>query len=285
MLLREAQPEDIPVLYALWQEAFGDETETIDLYFDTCFCTENTLVAVCDDRVRAVIYLLPNALQNGEKTFPAAYIYAAATEKAYRGRGLMGALLDFAAKTAEKRGMDFLYLVPASKSLFPYYGARGFKTAFSKKIYTFSSAVLQSCCADRAELLSDYAETRFSVRERALQGVPHIIWQPQTLLFAKRLEEAFGVQSVYTENGFAVWETQGETADVLELCAVNDAMPQVLGALLKNCGASQLTLSVPPHLSFENAAYQTADTAMLMPLSESAKTASIQNAYIGITLG
>ena len=75
MQLRVAQQKDIPKLYALWEEAFGDTKETVDLFFDTCFQMQNTLVAVCDGQVRSVVYLLRNVLQNGGKSFTASYIY------------------------------------------------------------------------------------------------------------------------------------------------------------------------------------------------------------------
>ncbi len=148
MQLRKARKGDVPALYTLWEAAFGDTKETVDLFFETCFQMQNTLVAVCDGQVRSVIYLLRNTLQNGADSFTASYIYAAATETA--------------------RGTDFLYLVPASAHLFQYYAHCGFQTAFKKQTCAFSRAELQTF-AKNAECT-----------------VPYIAWSQEVLQFSAK---------------------------------------------------------------------------------------------------
>lgn len=263
MQLRKAQQEDIPALYTLWEEAFGDTKETIDLFFDTCFQMQNTLVAVCDGQVRSVIYLLRNVLQNGGEAFSASYIYAAATEKTYRGKGLMHALLTFVAETETARGTDFLYLVPASAHLFRYYGKCGYHIAFGKQICTFSRVELQSF----AEIVKS--------------NVPYIAWNRAVLQFSKKLAQQFGDHCICNGNGLAVWTQTGDCLEVTELYAADGRLSELLQALLRACKAMQFTLPLPctaPTEKCEN-------TAMLKALSERAKAQNIQNAYIGLTLG
>lgn len=263
MQLRKAQQEDIPALYALWEEAFGDTKETIDLFFNVCFQMENTLVAVCDGRVRSVVYLLRNALQNGRERFFASYIYAAATEKSYRGRGLMRALLAYAAETETARGTDFLYLVPASAHLFQYYAHCGFHTAFTKLTCVFSRAELQ-IFAEKAECT-----------------VPYIAWNQDVLQFSEKLAQQFGEQSLSCKDGFVLWEQTGEKAEISALYAADGRISPLLCALLKICTAQRFTLPLPC-----TAATETCErTAMLQALSPRAKAQNIQNAYIGLTLG
>lgn len=263
MQLRKAQQEDVPALYTLWEEAFGDTKETIDLFFDTCFQMQNTLVAVCDGQVRSVVYLLRNALQNGGEAFTASYIYAAATEKTYRGKGLMHALLTFATETETARGTDFLYLVPANAHLFRYYGKCGYHIAFGKQIRTFSRAELQS-----------FAETVKST-------VPYIAWNRAVLQFSKKLAQQFGDPCICSGNGLAVWTQTGDCLEVTELYAADGRLSELIQELLRACKAIQFTLPLPctaPTEKCEN-------TAMLKALSERAKAQNIQNAYIGLTLG
>ncbi len=283
MLLRCSKTTDRPALYALWQEAFGDTAETIDLFFDTCFCAENTLIAEMDGQPAAVLYLLENALQTDAGIFSAAYIYAAATAKQYRKNGLMSALLQYASTVAEKRGWDFLYLVPADGDLFHYYGNRGFETAFYKQKMPFSRAELENSAAGVADKLPDTLETRFSVRARALQRIPHIIWQVPVLDFSKRLEHAFGVQSVFCENGFAVWEQTEDSAEVTELCCTKEAFPQIVRLLLNASNAANFLLYSPVGVFADTG--ETVPVGMLRPVSDRAKRQTIQNAYLGITLG
>lgn len=263
MQLRKAQQEDIPALYTLWEEAFGDTKETIDLFFDTCFQMQNTLVAVCDGQVRSVVYLLRNALQNGGEAFSASYIYAAATEKTYRGKGLMHALLTFVAETETARGTDFLYLVPANAHLFRYYEKCGYHIAFGKQIRTFSRAELQS-----------FAEIVKST-------VPYIAWNRAVLQFSKKLAQQFGDRCICSAGGLAVWTQTGDCLEVTELYAADGRLPELLQELLRACKAMQFTLPLPctaPTEKCEN-------TAMLKALSERAKALNIQNAYVGLTLG
>lgn len=263
MLLRTAKTEDISALYAIWQEAFGDTAETVDLFFDTCFQKKNTLVAVCDGQVRSVVYLLRNVLQYGEKSFTASYIYAAATEKVYRGKGLMRALLTYAAETESARGTDFLYLVPANTHLFQYYEKCGFRTAFGKQICTFSRAGLQA-----------FAEISECT-------VPYIAWKREVLQYAERLAQQFGEYSLSGANGFAVWAQTGECAEVSELYAADSRLSELLHELLQACKAIQFTLSLPCTAATEKCE----STAMLKALSQRAKAQNIKHAYIGLTLG
>lgn len=263
MQLRKAQQEDIPALYALWQAAFGDEKETVDLFFDTCFQPQNTLVAVCDGRVRSVVYLLRNTLQNGKEQFTASYIYAAATEEDYRGRGLMRTLLEYTAETERARGTDFLYLVPASAHLFRYYEKCGFRTAFSKRICTFLRADLRV-----------FAES-------ASCTVPYIVWNGASLRFAAGLAQQFGECSLCDANGFAVWEQAGECAEVSALYAAGGRLSELLYTLLKACTAQRFTLPLPCTKKAEPCE----NTAMLKALSERAKKQNIQSAFVGLTLG
>lgn len=263
MQLRKAKPEDIPKLYSLWQAAFGDTKETVDLFFDTCFQMQNTLVAVCDGQVRSVVYLLRNALQSGGESFTASYVYAAATEKSYRGKGLMRTLLDYVAETETARGTDFLYLVPANAHLFRYYEKCGYHIAFGKRICTFSRAELQS-----------YAKNLKST-------VPYITWNRAVLQFAEKSAQQFGEYSVCGANGLAVWEQAGDCAEVSELYAADGRLSELLQELLQTCKAMQFTLPLPCTAATE----QCENTAMLKALSERAQAQNIKNAYVGLTLG
>lgn len=283
MLLRRSEKTDIPALYALWQETFGDTTETIDLFFDICFRAENTLVAEMDGKPVAVLYLLENALQTENGSFSAAYIYAAATAKKYRQNGLMSALLQYAHHVAEERDWDFLYLVPADENLFRYYGSRGFQTAFYKQTYRLSRSALQTLAAENIDVLPDTPEIRFSVRASALQAVPHVVWQEPVLDFSKRLEYAFGVQSAFCENGFVVWEQIGDSAEVTEFCCAEDGLSKTARLLLNASDAADFVLCTPVGLFPD--ANESVPVGMLKPVSDHAKRRMIQNAYLGITLG
>lgn len=285
MLLRTAKTEDKPVLYALWAQAFGDSQDTIDAFFRLCYAPENTLVAETDGQARAALYLLENQLQAGETAYRAAYIYAAATEKGYRKNGLMSALLQYAAETAAQRQIDFLFLTPAEDGLFRYYGKRGFQTAFAKQVVRVSRADLQKTVGEFFCTEIGTCDER-TARRTALQGIPHIVWSDAVLQFDSVLRKAYGVQTLCLPQSFAVVETEDDTAQATEFCFANGHFSALAYALLQNTEAEHFTLYVPccaalpPQFSAE-----TVHTAMLSPISARAKAATVQNAYLGITLG
>lgn len=283
MRIRCATEKDIPALYVLWQDAFGDTKETVDLFFSTCCKAENTLIAEVNGCARAVLYLLENTLQTENGSFRAAYIYAAATDKQYRGLGLMSALLEYAQTLSQSRGWDYLYLVPANDDLFQYYGARGFHTAFYKEIVPLSRKKLERMANKTVTPFKDTPTVRRTSREQALFGVPHIQWTAQVLQFAKALEQAFSVQSAFCENGFAVWEKEESIADVTEFCSTEAWLGSTVRLLLQAETAKQFVLHTPVGLL--KTASEKKAVGMLCPVSDRAKRTTIQNAYLGITLG
>ncbi|MDO4154644.1 MAG: GNAT family N-acetyltransferase [Clostridia bacterium] len=285
MLLRTAKLEDKPALYALWAQAFGDSKDTIDAFFCLCYAPENTLVAETDGQVRAVLYLLENQLQTGENIYRAAYIYAAATEQSYRKNGLMSALLQYAAETAAQRQIDFLFLTPAEDGLFRYYGKRGFQPAFAKQVVRVSRDDLQNAAGAPMHTGNSACDEQ-TARQTALQGIPHIVWSDAVLQFDRVLRKTYGVQSVCLPQGFSVFETDADTAETTEFCFANGHFSALAYAFLQHTEAEQFTLclpcfaALPPQFSAE-----TVNTAMLRPISARAKAATVQNAYLGITLG
>jgi len=130
MRYRAADPSMEPQLRALWNRVFGDPEAYLDLFFRRCFDPAETMVACEGDQVRAMLYLLPLTLRAGAQAFSARYVYAVATDPDFRSRGLSTALLEETHRALAARGIAASVLVPAEPSLFAYYGARGYATAF-----------------------------------------------------------------------------------------------------------------------------------------------------------
>ena len=131
---KTAEETDHKALKALWHEAFGEDYDSIDLFFETLFAPENTLIAEDEGTLLSALYLLEGEMTLEEgKSVPVDYVFAAATAFPYRRRGIMRALLDFAAKTSEKRGKAALCLLPGEKSLEAYYRTCGFCAYFTAR--------------------------------------------------------------------------------------------------------------------------------------------------------
>lgn len=111
----------------LWSEAFGDTDEFISSFFSLGFDSERCMYTELDGAPRAALYWF-DCTYNGGKI---AYLYAIATAKAYRGRGLCQALMQRTHGSLRSQGYDGAILVPADKNLFGFYEKSGYKICSS----------------------------------------------------------------------------------------------------------------------------------------------------------
>jgi len=122
MIIKIPETQDLGALKSLWQEAFGDTEAFIEGFFRTAFAPERCRMAAADMPV-AVLYWFDCQWQ-GRKI---AYIYAVATRKDYRGRGICGSLMEAAHKELTHMGYAGALLVPAEKHLFDFYGKMDYR--------------------------------------------------------------------------------------------------------------------------------------------------------------
>lgn len=133
-----AQAGEIPALKALWRQAFHDDDACIDAFFKTVYHQDTALVIREDGQVQAMAFWLPMTVCYQKRGWPAAYLYAVATDQAARGRGLCSRLLEDAAAFLAPRGCRALLLVPGEPSLRDFYGARGYSDFSSVEQLEFS---------------------------------------------------------------------------------------------------------------------------------------------------
>lgn len=122
-----SQPEDIPALKALWQQAFGDDDACIDAFFRSLYRPDQVLTVHEDGRLVSMACWLQETVCQGGRGWPAAYLYAVATDRAARGRGYCGRLLAFAEEFLAPYGIRALLLVPGEPSLRRFYGRLGYR--------------------------------------------------------------------------------------------------------------------------------------------------------------
>lgn len=175
MEIRLSSPKYKEKMYSLWQSCFGDDGETIDMFFKNSFSYENAVI--CTDKAEVVsqLFLLPEKLSLGEKEYFAYYIYAAATAESYRKQGIMGSLLEFASALAADRKADYLFLVPATEKLFDYYEKFGFYKALYAEKTVFKLAGGEPLDIKSTEP-SDIKKAALK-REKLLKGVNRVVWR------------------------------------------------------------------------------------------------------------
>ncbi len=115
-------PRCIPELKALWQQAFGDTPEFIDGFFLTGFSPERCRCLYKEDALAAALYWF-DCLWNGKRL---AYVYAVATDIAFRGQGLCRRLMEDTHRHLQKAGYSGALLVPGEPALFRMYEKLGY---------------------------------------------------------------------------------------------------------------------------------------------------------------
>ena len=128
----------IPALRVLWREAFGDSEAFLDRFFEVAFSPDRCRAVFDCDTPAAALYWFNGAYEGGR----VAYLYAIATAKAYRGRGICTALMENTHRHLATLGYTGTVLVPGAPSLFAFYEKMG---------YSVCGTVHEFCCSAEKE--------------------------------------------------------------------------------------------------------------------------------------
>lgn len=114
----------IQELRTLWQACFGDEDAFLDAFYAHGFAPDRCRCVTEDGKIVAALYWFDCSV-NAQ---PIAYLYAIATAKAERGRGLCRALMENTHNHLKYLGYAGAILVPAEEKLFGMYEKMGYTT-------------------------------------------------------------------------------------------------------------------------------------------------------------
>lgn len=233
--------EYIPALRQLWQEAFGDTDAFLDAFFGAAYSPERCLCIVEGERALSAAYWLDAQIMSGN----AAYIYALATAKDQRGKGLAHAVMEAIQEELKAQGYVAAILVPGDPGLSRLYGSMGYR--FFGGIHSVS-AVAQSPGTALRKISGD----EYAVRRRGY--LPHgaVIQEQENMRFLESYAQLYVGEdfllAAYVEN---------DTVSGLELLGNTEKAPQILQTL----GAKQGSFRTPGEEHF----------AMWLPLKECQK--------------
>lgn len=122
-----AKKEDSNAIKELFNECFPEDLAFNEWFFENAFDYKNTIVYKAENKIVAMLQALPYRLFDLGNV---SYIYGACTKKEYRNRGLMNELINFSFEEDKKNNKLASILIPASESLFDFYGRFGYEKSF-----------------------------------------------------------------------------------------------------------------------------------------------------------
>lgn len=131
--------EIINQMKSLWKSTFGDPQEYIDNVFDNYFDINYVEYEERGGKIISAMLGVPYNFESNNHKLSALYLCGLATDISFRGQGLMKNLIEKICKRASDNGFDFVFLIPANKSLIKYYEDRGFTQGIYHSINRFTS--------------------------------------------------------------------------------------------------------------------------------------------------
>lgn len=212
-MFRVAQQADRKAVTLLFSQVFGDSVEFAETVFDTFAGANNVFIAQQGDTVISALFSVPVSLLERQGV----YFYGLCTHPDHRGKNTMTDLMDYAKTVLVQRGKTFAVLIPASESLFDYYKARGFETAFALR---YIRRPIRNNLWAQAEFDTITAKTLAQLRQT---------YAPRSVQFESAgyiavLTDLYsgGITTVYSDEGYGLYFKKGDTLEFIELFAEGD---------------------------------------------------------------
>ena len=243
--------QQIPALRHLWQEAFGDTDDFLDIFFHRAFSYDRCRCVAIDGEVVSALYWFDCTWQDKKL----AYIYAVATAQNRKGKGLCRALMESTHRQLQKDGYDGAILCPQNESLFAMYGKFGYRTC--SYVQNFSCAAGGKPIELKEATPAEYAAVR-----RRLLPENSVLQEGITLEFFSTYARLYTGCNLT----LAAYPDEGELV-VCELLGDPESAPRILTTLGFKQGSFRTPGSQTPF-------------AMYLPLTENAT----MPAYFGLNL-
>lgn len=204
-------------LCRLWQEAFGDGDTFLDAFWSTAFSSDRCRCITVDGEVAAALYWFDCRCAGK----PMAYLYAVATRKKHRGKGLCRTLMEDTHALLKDLGYAGCILVPGGPELFSMYGKMGYAC--------FGGMDTISCTAGQPVNLREITAEEYAWLRKA--------YLPQRGVVQEGLAFLENFAQFYAGSDFILATTE-ELG--LELLGNTAAAPGILGALEKRAGVFRI---------------------------------------------
>lgn len=198
---KKCTDRDLPALKNIWLSCFEEREDAAELFFKRNKSHFHAYACEADGKLVSALYLIDCSL-NGDR---AHYLCGAATLPAYRGKGYISALIQYALDDAKQRGDRFSLLLPASDPLYGFYDRFGYLPSCTVKSAALDTAAERNAdggSPDLQKLQTDCFRQNF------------LLWDDAFIRFAASYYGCYGAQTVQSENAFAIYQPDGDSAEV-----------------------------------------------------------------------
>lgn len=231
-MIKFASKNDYCDIIKLWKNVFGDSEKTINDYLSRF--GKNVLLFYEEECLCGMLSLLP--ISNGKYT--GFYIYAVATDKRFRSRGIASRLIEYSKEICGNN--KFLILTPASEALFGFYKKFGFY-----EISCIEKNIINLPLCNETMPISPISATELLIlRKECFKNISFFEWDIDVL---KLMHDCFGYRFLTLgENlGFAVCEIFENTVNIKELCCKKEHRPAALTSICNHLGCDLYSYVIP----------------------------------------
>ena len=215
MTIKQPELQQIPEMRMLWKEAFGDSDAFLDTFWRTAFSADRCRCVMVDDRLAAALYWFDCEYMGNRL----AYIYAVATGREYRGRGICHALMEDTHDHLAALGYRGTVLVPGSKALFDMYAGMGYGGMMQLR-------EISCAAAEKAVALQPVDAKTYGRLRRAMLPGNAVIQEKENLDFLQTQAELYAGQDF-----LLAARREGDALLGIELLGNKGAAPEILRTL------------------------------------------------------
>lgn len=207
-------PRNTQELQALWAQAFGDPQEFIECFFRVAYSPQRCRCIYKDGALAAMLYWF-DCTWEGK---PIAYLYAVATDTAFRGQGLCRALIADTHLHLKGLGYHGSILVPRTPELFAMYEKLGYTTCSYVRELT--------CQAGTAVALRQISTAEYAALRHQYLPENGVVQEGETLALLETYCTFYTGENVL----LAAYVDEGKLT-VCELLGSPDSAPGIIAAL------------------------------------------------------
>lgn len=212
-LIRKYAAADVSALCALWLSNFDDTESFVSAFHAALPELGGGVVAELEGKIIGAAYTL-NAqalcLPDGERR-PLGFLYGVSVDREYRRHGVGAAVVSAAYKLSRELGAETVGILPARGPLYDWYGVvLGMEHTLFRTVETVKAENAAAC-----EPLSAIAY--MTLREKLLEGLPHVALTKPSMDFAKTLMTSYGGELYAVCGGVAAAYIDGGCALIREL--------------------------------------------------------------------